>query len=98
MEVNTETMQKSKFGRICVFCGSSQGKKTSYHDAAVDLGNELVLLLHTSLDFLCVFITAFVLWFLVLTVYVHQMFVNMFVGAFLQNAEHFLCFLLSKRS
>ncbi|CAG7902706.1 unnamed protein product [Brassica rapa] len=42
MEVNTETMQKSKFGRICVFCGSSQGKKSSYQDAAVDLGNELV--------------------------------------------------------
>lgn len=43
MAVNTETMQKSKFGRICVFCGSSQGKKSSYQDAAVDLGNELVL-------------------------------------------------------
>jgi len=50
MEVNNETMQKSKFGRICVFCGSSQGKKSSYQDAAVDLGNELVLL-HTPLDF-----------------------------------------------
>ncbi|XP_010426991.1 PREDICTED: cytokinin riboside 5'-monophosphate phosphoribohydrolase LOG4-like isoform X1 [Camelina sativa] len=43
MEVNTETMQKSKFGRICVFCGSSQGNRSSYQDAAVDLGNELVL-------------------------------------------------------
>ncbi|CAF2267976.1 unnamed protein product [Brassica napus] len=42
MEVNNDTMQKSKFGRICVFCGSSQGKKSSYQDAAVDLGNELV--------------------------------------------------------
>ncbi|KAL0755969.1 hypothetical protein Bca101_093637 [Brassica carinata] len=43
MEVNTKTIiQKSKFGRICVFCGSSQGKKSSYQDAAVDLGNELV--------------------------------------------------------
>ncbi|VFQ96984.1 unnamed protein product [Cuscuta campestris] len=32
----------SKFKRICVFCGSSQGKKSSYQDAAVDLGKELV--------------------------------------------------------
>lgn len=35
-------MQQSKFGRICVFCGSSQGKKTSYQDAAIQLGQELV--------------------------------------------------------
>ncbi|KAG7569484.1 Cytokinin riboside 5'-monophosphate phosphoribohydrolase LOG [Arabidopsis thaliana x Arabidopsis arenosa] len=42
MEIKGETMQKSKFRRICVFCGSSQGKKSSYQDAAVDLGNELV--------------------------------------------------------
>jgi predicted Rossmann-fold nucleotide-binding protein len=32
----------SRFKRICVFCGSSQGKKTSYHDAAIDLSKELV--------------------------------------------------------
>jgi hypothetical protein len=38
----------SKFKRICVFCGSSQGKKTSYQVAAIDLGNELVLLLYYS--------------------------------------------------
>jgi len=42
MEIKGESMQKSKFRRICVFCGSSQGKKSSYQDAAVDLGNELV--------------------------------------------------------
>ena len=36
-------MQMSRFKRICVFCGSSQGKKSSYQDAAVELGNELVL-------------------------------------------------------
>ncbi|KAL6883271.1 hypothetical protein ACP4OV_010685 [Aristida adscensionis] len=34
--------QSSRFKRICVFCGSSQGKKRSYHDAAIELGNELV--------------------------------------------------------
>ncbi|KAJ7976198.1 Cytokinin riboside 5'-monophosphate phosphoribohydrolase [Quillaja saponaria] len=33
---------KSKFSRICVFCGSSSGKKASYQEAAVELGNELV--------------------------------------------------------
>ncbi|KAL6643206.1 hypothetical protein ACP70R_021387 [Stipagrostis hirtigluma subsp. patula] len=35
-------MRQSRFKRICVFCGSSQGKKPSYHDAAIELGNELV--------------------------------------------------------
>lgn len=38
-------MKLSKFGRICVFCGSSQGKKSSYQDAAIELGKELVLFL-----------------------------------------------------
>ncbi|KAG8376826.1 hypothetical protein BUALT_Bualt09G0104200 [Buddleja alternifolia] len=33
---------KSRFKRICVFCGSSSGKKPSYQEAAVDLGKELV--------------------------------------------------------
>jgi hypothetical protein len=32
----------SRFRRICVFCGSSHGKKRSYQDAAIELGNELV--------------------------------------------------------
>ncbi|XP_074369665.1 cytokinin riboside 5'-monophosphate phosphoribohydrolase LOG3-like [Apium graveolens] len=32
----------SKFGRICVFCGSSQGKKSSYQDATIQLAKELV--------------------------------------------------------
>ncbi|KAK8713735.1 hypothetical protein V6N13_148946 [Hibiscus sabdariffa] len=34
--------QQSKFRRICVFCGSSQGRKGSYQDAAIELGRELV--------------------------------------------------------
>uniref|UniRef100_A0A7N0TXN8 Cytokinin riboside 5'-monophosphate phosphoribohydrolase n=1 Tax=Kalanchoe fedtschenkoi TaxID=63787 RepID=A0A7N0TXN8_KALFE len=33
---------QSRFKRICVFCGSSPGKKSSYKDAAVELGAELV--------------------------------------------------------
>ncbi|XP_051114164.1 cytokinin riboside 5'-monophosphate phosphoribohydrolase LOG7-like isoform X1 [Andrographis paniculata] len=32
----------SRFKRICVFCGSSSGKKPSYQEAAVELGRELV--------------------------------------------------------
>ncbi|CAK9148352.1 unnamed protein product [Ilex paraguariensis] len=35
-------MKQSKFNRICVFCGSSPGKKGSYKDAAIELGKELV--------------------------------------------------------
>lgn len=34
--------KQSKFNKICVFCGSSSGKKTSYKDAATELGKELV--------------------------------------------------------
>ncbi|KAI3822695.1 hypothetical protein L1987_10291 [Smallanthus sonchifolius] len=32
----------SRFKRICVFCGSSPGKKQSYQEAAIELGKELV--------------------------------------------------------
>lgn len=32
----------SRFKRICVFCGSSPGKKPSYQLAAIQLGNQLV--------------------------------------------------------
>ncbi|KAI6674011.1 hypothetical protein NL676_001917 [Syzygium grande] len=32
----------SRFRRICVFCGSSSGKKSSYPEAAIQLGQELV--------------------------------------------------------
>nr|GMD15894.1 cytokinin riboside 5'-monophosphate phosphoribohydrolase LOG1-like isoform X2 [Ipomoea batatas] len=43
MEVGKEkeTLQQSKFKRICVFCGSSPGKKNSYKEAAIELGKEL---------------------------------------------------------
>ncbi|KAK1297227.1 Cytokinin riboside 5'-monophosphate phosphoribohydrolase LOG5 [Acorus calamus] len=33
---------KSRFKRVCVFCGSSSGKKDCYQDAAIELGKELV--------------------------------------------------------
>ncbi|XP_066390659.1 uncharacterized protein [Miscanthus floridulus] len=32
----------SRFRRVCVFCGSSSGKRSSYRDAAVELGKERV--------------------------------------------------------
>ncbi|KAK4392164.1 Cytokinin riboside 5'-monophosphate phosphoribohydrolase LOG3 [Sesamum angolense] len=41
MERESE-VKASKFKRICVFCGSSQGKKSSYQEAAIQLGNVLV--------------------------------------------------------
>ncbi|KAL1545639.1 Cytokinin riboside 5'-monophosphate phosphoribohydrolase log7 [Salvia divinorum] len=37
-----EMEKESRFKRICVFCGSSSGKKPSYQEAAVELGKELV--------------------------------------------------------
>ncbi|KAJ0025237.1 hypothetical protein Pint_09267 [Pistacia integerrima] len=33
---------KSRFQRVCVFCGSSTGKRNCYRDAALELGQELV--------------------------------------------------------
>lgn len=44
MEVGKEkeALKQSKFKRICVFCGSSPGKKNSYKEAAIELGKELV--------------------------------------------------------
>ncbi|XP_042447060.1 cytokinin riboside 5'-monophosphate phosphoribohydrolase LOG7-like isoform X1 [Zingiber officinale] len=36
-----------RFKRVCVFCGSSSGKRLSYQIAAIDLGNELV---HRNID------------------------------------------------
>ncbi|PHT53262.1 Cytokinin riboside 5'-monophosphate phosphoribohydrolase LOG3 [Capsicum baccatum] len=41
MKIESDVMV-SKFKRIYVFCGSSQGKKSSYQDAAIELGKELV--------------------------------------------------------
>ncbi|PHT60334.1 Cytokinin riboside 5'-monophosphate phosphoribohydrolase LOG7 [Capsicum baccatum] len=37
-----EEKRSSKFKRICVFCGSSSGKKSSYQEAATELGKQLV--------------------------------------------------------
>ncbi|XP_055815321.1 cytokinin riboside 5'-monophosphate phosphoribohydrolase LOG7-like isoform X1 [Solanum dulcamara] len=37
-----EEERRSKFKRICVFCGSSSGKKPTYQEAATELGKHLV--------------------------------------------------------
>ena len=50
METNGE-IRVSKFKRVCVFCGSSPGKKSSYQDAAIELGNELVYIIIKINDF-----------------------------------------------
>ncbi|KAK9112540.1 hypothetical protein Scep_020059 [Stephania cephalantha] len=36
------TMNKSRFKRVCVYCGSSTGKRDCYRNAAIELGEELV--------------------------------------------------------
>ncbi|URD78729.1 Cytokinin riboside 5'-monophosphate phosphoribohydrolase, partial [Musa troglodytarum] len=38
----TKRPSASRFRRVCVFCGSSPGKKASYQLAAIQLGHELV--------------------------------------------------------
>ncbi|PIA46958.1 hypothetical protein AQUCO_01500471v1 [Aquilegia coerulea] len=37
-----ECIKRSRFKRVCVFCGSSTGKRVCYSDAAIELGEELV--------------------------------------------------------
>ncbi|CAL5328834.1 unnamed protein product [Camellia sinensis] len=37
-----EKVVNSRFKRVCVFCGSSTGKRDCYRDAAIELGQELV--------------------------------------------------------
>ncbi|XP_022144184.1 cytokinin riboside 5'-monophosphate phosphoribohydrolase LOG7-like isoform X2 [Momordica charantia] len=42
VEHNLAAAAKSRFRRICVFCGSSSGKNPSYQIAAIQLGKQLV--------------------------------------------------------
>ncbi|XP_072958602.1 cytokinin riboside 5'-monophosphate phosphoribohydrolase LOG1-like [Typha angustifolia] len=41
-EKSITKITSSRFKRVCVFCGSSPGKKASYQLAAIQLGHELV--------------------------------------------------------
>ncbi|XP_030453576.1 cytokinin riboside 5'-monophosphate phosphoribohydrolase LOG3-like [Syzygium oleosum] len=42
MENQRQSPLKSRFRRVCVFCGSSPGKSPSYQHAAIQLGKQLV--------------------------------------------------------
>ncbi|KAJ6921012.1 cytokinin riboside 5'-monophosphate phosphoribohydrolase LOG5-like [Populus alba x Populus x berolinensis] len=42
MEDGKVAVKSSRFKRVCVFCGSSRGKRDCYRDAALELGQELV--------------------------------------------------------
>ncbi|KAM7517344.1 hypothetical protein LguiA_006927 [Lonicera macranthoides] len=42
MEERVDGVKLSRFKSVCVFCGSSTGKKICYSDAALDLGKELI--------------------------------------------------------
>ncbi|KAJ6736486.1 LOG FAMILY PROTEIN YJL055W [Salix viminalis] len=42
MEDDKVAVKPSRFKRVCVFCGSSKGKRDCYRDAALELGQELV--------------------------------------------------------
>jgi cytokinin riboside 5'-monophosphate phosphoribohydrolase len=43
VEGAVEVEEGPRFRRVCVFCGSSSGKRSSYRDAAIELGKELVI-------------------------------------------------------
>lgn len=42
-EMEGKVVMKSRFKSVCVFCGSSTGKRDCYRDAAIELAQELVL-------------------------------------------------------
>ena len=41
--ISTTNEQRGRFKRICVFCGSRAGYKSAFSDAALELGNLLVI-------------------------------------------------------
>lgn len=43
---NEEKKILTRFNRICVFCGSRAGYSSSFTDAALSLGNQLVILIN----------------------------------------------------
>ena len=49
VEVEVEVEEAPRFRRVCVFCGSSFGKRSSYREAAVELGKELVTHIHETI-------------------------------------------------
>ena len=49
VEIISTSSCSSRFKSVCVYCGSSTGKRDSYRDAAIQLGQELVYSFHFSL-------------------------------------------------
>ncbi|XP_062022671.1 cytokinin riboside 5'-monophosphate phosphoribohydrolase LOG5-like isoform X2 [Rosa rugosa] len=43
VDMEEEEAVRSRFKRVCVFCGSSTGKRECYKDAAIELGQELAV-------------------------------------------------------
>ncbi|KAI4370768.1 hypothetical protein MLD38_019078 [Melastoma candidum] len=42
MDTQYQSQGRSRFRRVCVFCGSSRGKNPSHHVAAIQLGKQLL--------------------------------------------------------
>jgi predicted Rossmann-fold nucleotide-binding protein len=41
--ISARSEKKGRFKRICVFCGSRAGYKSSFSDASLELGKQLVI-------------------------------------------------------
>jgi predicted Rossmann-fold nucleotide-binding protein len=54
-QVQLPIMIKSRFKRICVYCGSTPGKNPSYQIAAIQLGKQLVIkyISYIQIEILC---------------------------------------------
>jgi predicted Rossmann-fold nucleotide-binding protein len=54
-QVQLPMMIKSRFKRICVYCGSTPGKNPSYQIAAIQLGKQLVIkyISYIQIEILC---------------------------------------------
>jgi predicted Rossmann-fold nucleotide-binding protein len=45
---SAKSENKRRLRRICVFCGSRAGYKSSFSDAALELGKQLVMYIHSQ--------------------------------------------------
>lgn len=61
-QLRQQNFMKSRFRRVCVFCGSSPGKNPSYQLAAIQLGKQLVLPTSSRSPFLWNLFTAWFKW------------------------------------
>jgi predicted Rossmann-fold nucleotide-binding protein len=61
-QVQLPMMIKSRFKRICVYCGSTPGKNPSYQIAAIQLGKQLVIkyISYIQIEILCFQLTVLI--------------------------------------